>query len=327
VSDDELLNELEHRRDEIVDDLVVVVECTSASQLDPSVMRSRLSGLPAMFIAVGFGATSPVAEAMDVVAADDAEIDRFGDIVTRHRAAAISLAMLLRDGDHRSVSEGLLAESVTYSMLQTGSDHRRWLEGRPAREPRAADPDDEVVRLQRSGDHLRITLNRPHTRNAFNAAMRDALLEALAVVAADRSLTATIDAVGRAFCSGGDLREFGTAEDSSAAHLLRVRRNVGGALDDVADRVTVEVHGTCVGAGVELPSFAHCVVAAPDATFCLPELGMGLIPGAGGTVSIPRRIGRQRTLAMALGGDSIDAEVALDWGLIDEVAQPPEPLA
>jgi enoyl-CoA hydratase/carnithine racemase len=256
---------------------------------------------------------------MDLVAATAAEVDRVEDLVTRHRAAAVSLAMLLRGAHHRSVSEGLLAESVTYSMLQAGADHRRWLADRPSRTSRATDP-ASVVRAQRDGDRLRITLNRPDTRNAFNAPMRDALLEALAVVAADRSLTVTIDAMGPSFCSGGDLREFGTARDSAEAHLVRVRRNVGRALDEVADRVTVELHGHCVGAGVELPSFAHRVVARPDATFCLPELGMGLIPGAGGTVSIPRRIGRQRTLELALASDPIDAEVALEWGLTDAIA-------
>ena len=80
------------------------------------------------------------------------------------------------------------------------------------------------------------------------------------------------------------------------------------------------VHGACVGAGVELPAFAGHVIARPDATFRLPELRMGLIPGAGGTVSIPRRIGRDRFLEMALTGDPVDATTALDWGLIDELS-------
>jgi enoyl-CoA hydratase/carnithine racemase len=94
---------------------------------------------------------------------------------------------------------------------------------------------------------------------------------------------------------------------------------VGRAIDQVTDRVTVEVHGHCIGAGVELPSFASRVVARPDATFRLPEVSMGLVPGAGGTVSIPRRIGRQRAMHLALMGEPIGAEAALEWGLVDEI--------
>ncbi|WP_262401328.1 enoyl-CoA hydratase/isomerase family protein [Actinomadura sp. CNU-125] len=75
-----------------------------------------------------------------------------------------------------------------------------------------------------------------------------------------------------------------------------------------------------MGAGVELPAFAGRVVARPDAVFRLPEIAMGLIPGAGGTVSLPRRIGRHRTLYMALTGEAIGADTALAWGLVDEIA-------
>jgi len=65
-------------------------------------------------------------------------------------------------------------------------------------------------------------------------------------------------------------------------------------------RLRAEVHGACIGAGIELAAFAHHVIATPDAFFQLPEVGMGLIPGAGGTASLPRRIGRQRTAYLAL---------------------------
>jgi enoyl-CoA hydratase/carnithine racemase len=81
------------------------------------------------------------------------------------------------------------------------------------------------------------------------------------------------------------------------------------------------VHGACIGAGVELPAFAGRVVARPDATFRLPEVSMGLVPGAGGTVSIPRRIGRERFAPWALAGETIDATTALSWGLVDEISQ------
>ena len=77
--------------------------------------------------------------------------------------------------------------------------------------------------------------------------------------------------------------------------------------------------GGCIGAGIELPAFGARLLAAEDAFFELPEVGMGLVPGAGGTVSLPRRIGRQRTAWMALSGLRVDAPTALAWGLVDEL--------
>ena len=75
-----------------------------------------------------------------------------------------------------------------------------------------------------------------------------------------------------------------------------------------------------MGAGCELAAFAGNVVAAADATFSLPELGMGLVPGAGGTVSVTRRIGRHRAARFAITGDRIDAPTAQRWGLVDELS-------
>ena len=82
---------------------------------------------------------------------------------------------------------------------------------------------------------------------------------------------------------------------------------------------TARVHGVSVGAGVEFAAFAERVVAAPNASFQLPEVSIGLIPGAGGCVSIPRRIGRQRAAWLALSGRRINAATALEWGLVDEI--------
>ena len=79
------------------------------------------------------------------------------------------------------------------------------------------------------------------------------------------------------------------------------------------------MQGACIGAGIELPAFAGRLVADPNAFFELPELSMGLVPGAGGTASIPRRIGRQRTAWLGLTRRRISASQALDWGLVDEI--------
>ena len=216
------------------------------------------------------------------------------------------------------MSEGLIAESSTYSMLQASAQHQAWLAGRVRRDrPSATAP---PVTVGRDGDRLLLMLARPHVHNAFDAATRDALLDGLAVAAADPSITEVMLAgQGPSFCSGGDLDEFGTAIDPAAAHVLRLARSVAAAMHALAPRVTVHVHGACIGAGIELAAFASRVVARDDATFALPEVGMGLVPGAGGTVSITHRIGRHRTMALALTGEAIDAPTALAWGLVDDV--------
>ena len=233
--------------------------------------------------------------------------------------AVAALDLLLDATEGMDVERALIVESTTYSMLQAGPEHQAWLAARTRRE---VDDEEDVVLMAREGSTLRLTLNRPHRRNAFNATMREELLDGLEVATVDSSIERVVlDAVGPNFCSGGDLDEFGTLADPASAHLLRVERSVARAIHRLRDKVTVQVHGACVGAGVELPAFAGHVVACADATFALPEVGMGLVPGAGGTVSIPRRVGRERFMTMAVTGDPIDASTALDWGLIDEISQ------
>jgi enoyl-CoA hydratase/carnithine racemase len=115
------------------------------------------------------------------------------------------------------------------------------------------------------------------------------------------------------------LREFGTSADLAEAHQRRVTRSPAALLLALRDRTEIRIHGTCVGAGVELAAFGGRVVAHADTVLQLPEVAMGTIPGAGGTVSLTRRIGRQRTLLLALSGLSLGAADALRWGLVDRV--------
>jgi enoyl-CoA hydratase/carnithine racemase len=119
------------------------------------------------------------------------------------------------------------------------------------------------------------------------------------------------------FCTGQDLDELSRTPDAVTAHLGRTSRSPARALRRCADRTTAHVHGRCAGPGLELAALAGRVVAAADARFELPEIRMGLMPGTGGTVTLPRRIGRQRTAWMALTGAPVDVETALDWGLVD----------
>jgi hypothetical protein len=231
--------------------------------------------------------------------------------------ASTALVLLLRSTASRSLVDGLVAESAVYSMLQCGPEFAAWHDAyRPARHDEAQRP---AVRIERADGVLHVTLARPEVHNALNTQMRDELYEALSVAVSDPELRVVLEGEGPSFCAGGDLDEFGTRPDPPLAHMLRLRRSVGRLLALVADRVEVRVHGACRGSGVELPAFARRVVARGDATFGLPEVALGLVPGAGGTVSIPRRIGRWRTAQLALTGQVIDAATAQAWGLVDAV--------
>jgi enoyl-CoA hydratase/carnithine racemase len=232
--------------------------------------------------------------------------------------AALALAEVLRAGG-LEVTAALDVESFAYSALLGGDEFARWLRSRGPRPLPPPSPQTPVL-VDRSGDRLHITLNRPERRNAYGREVRDALVEALRLAVLDETVQQVVlDGAGPSFSAGGDLDEFGTTPDLATAHFVRTRGGAGRLLHQLRDRAEVHVHGSCVGAGIELPAFAGRVIAAPGTTFRLPEVAMGLIPGAGGTVSIPRRIGRWRTLFMALSGRPVNVETALDWALIDAV--------
>ncbi|MEE2853235.1 MAG: enoyl-CoA hydratase/isomerase family protein [Actinomycetota bacterium] len=235
---------------------------------------------------------------------------------------------VLRAVDPRgSTLAGVTTESLAYSTLQAGPEFARWLRERgPVRMPEIPDP----VRATRDGDVVRIAFNRPQRHNAFSTDARAALLEALTVAQLDPSVTGIVlSGNGPSFCSGGDLAEFGTFADPASAHLARTRHSPALALDALATRLgracRAEVHGRVMGSGLEMAAFCGWVTARNDAMFGLPELALGLLPGAGGTVSVTRRIGRWRTAYLVLSGRTVDAETALAWGLVDEAwGQKPE---
>jgi Enoyl-CoA hydratase/isomerase len=245
-------------------------------------------------------------------------IGRLQAAVERSPRAAIACGQLVRQTAVLDVAGGLAAEAAAYSLLLGGPEFARWLGERG--EPRHREPPAEPVRVSRDGGKLSIVLNDPARRNAFSAPLREALLGALLVGELDETIESIeLSGAGPAFCSGGDLDEFGTAKDLVAAYLVRLSRAPWRVIARVAGKVTVRAHGACVGAGTEMAAYAGRVVAAPDAFFALPEVGMGLVPGAGGSVSVPRRIGRWRTAWLALTGDRLPAATALRWGLVDEI--------
>jgi len=246
-------------------------------------------------------------------------VDRHLAEVNRvHPQAVAALVEGLSQTLSLNVEAALELESGAYSELLAGPEFARWLDKRG---PRALPPIvDDPVLLSRDGDLLHITLNRPERRNAYGAQLRDALVAALDVALHDPDVRVLLDGNGACFCAGGDLAEFGTTPDPETGHLIRTRHGAARPLHALAARTEVRLHGPCVGAGIELAAFTGRVIAAPGTTFRLPEVGMGLIPGAGGTVSLPRRIGVPRTLYLALTGIDLDAKTALAWGLVDEIS-------
>jgi enoyl-CoA hydratase/carnithine racemase len=246
----------------------------------------------------------------------DEALARLDAAVARHPLAATALVQVLRTGRNLAFDEALVLESAVYSTLLGGEEFRAWRRARPARKTR---PEPATrVGFDRDEATVVLTLARPMRRNAFDAAMRDALVEALRSAAADPEVTAIIlQGQGPDFSAGGDLDEFGSAPDLAAAHFTRLLRSPARLVHQQAPLVAARLHGASIGAGIEVAAAAGHVVAAPGAWFQLPEVGMGLVPGAGGTVSVPRRIGRRRTAWMALLGEPLDAVTALAWGLVD----------
>jgi enoyl-CoA hydratase/carnithine racemase len=233
--------------------------------------------------------------------------------------ACHTLARVLRLTERLALEEALELESLAYSTLLGGEEFARWLRATP-HDRVGNEPDARLVRYDREGDDVTLTLASPATRNAMSAAMRDALFEALVNVLEDPSAPAMLlRAEGRCFSVGGDLAEFGTARDLAAAHVIRTQRSCAAVLNRIGTRAQAHLHGACIGSGIEVPAAAARVTAARDLIVQLPELRMGLIPGAGGTVTLARRIGRHRLAWLCLGAFRIGADQALEWGLIEAV--------
>lgn len=288
--------------------IVAVDRAGDLPPLDPALFDAMVTvrpGAPAPWVS-----TSP--ERLD------AQLAALLATAAQSPVATALLARVLRLGEGLAFEAALELESLAYSTLLGGAEFARWLAGAQREDDggQAAEP----VRYERSGDHVILTLASPGNRNAMTAAMRDALYEALVNVLEDPGAPSlTLRAEGRCFSTGGDLAEFGTARDLAAAHVIRTQRSCARVLHRLGERASVHLHGACIGSGIEVPAAAARRTAAPDLIVQLPELRMGLIPGAGGTATLGRAMGRHRLMWLVLGGFRIGAAQALDWGLIHAI--------
>jgi 3-hydroxyacyl-CoA dehydrogenase len=172
-----------------------------------------------------------------------------------------------------------------------------------------------VADLTTHGDIAVLTLNSPPV-NALSAAVRDGLKRGVETANADPAVKAiVIICAGRTFIAGADISEFGKPP---------VRPYLPEALDAIENAskpVLAAIHGTALGGGFEVALTTHYRIAVPSAKFGLPEIKLGIFPGAGGTQRLPRLIGVERTLDIVLSGNPFSASDAKEWGVIDALAE------
>ena len=166
-----------------------------------------------------------------------------------------------------------------------------------------------------------VTLNRPKALNAYCIQMRDDLFEVLGAIESDDEVRAVIfkGAGDKAFCAGADLNEFLTAPPPVKARKVRFERDVWERFLNLPQPAIAALHGYVLGSGIEIALCCDIRLASPDARFGLPEIGLGIIPAAGGTQTLPRIIGRSRALEMLLTNRWINAEEALQFQLINRI--------
>jgi 2-(1,2-epoxy-1,2-dihydrophenyl)acetyl-CoA isomerase len=183
----------------------------------------------------------------------------------------------------------------------------------------------ETVELRIEDGVAEITLNRPERLNAWNAQFGDELRAALLQDAAQESVRAVlITGAGRGFSSGADLKEMleqgAAGEVPDVGEMLRTRYHpIIKGIRELPKPVVAAVNGPAVGIGCSLALACDLIWAAESAVFGLAFVNIGLVPDGGSTFLVPVAAGKARALEMALLGEPIPAERALEWGLINRV--------
>jgi 3-hydroxyacyl-CoA dehydrogenase len=171
------------------------------------------------------------------------------------------------------------------------------------------------VDLDRRGRVAVLTVNNPPV-NALSQHVRQGLRDGVQQAIADGAVSAiVITCAGRTFIAGADITEFGKPPAAPGLH------EVLDLIENSPKPVVAAVHGTALGGGLEVTLACHYRVGVKDARFGLPEVKLGLLPGAGGTQRLPRVVGVEKGLSMMVSGDPIRADEALKSGLIDEIVE------
>jgi enoyl-CoA hydratase/carnithine racemase len=185
-----------------------------------------------------------------------------------------------------------------------------------------------TVDITVDGRVMTLTLAGRNVMNAFDLDMRDDLLAGFALCRDHPDVGAVlIRAQGPNFCTGADLKQFRAPGTVIEKRWIRARRNVWRAAWELPVPVVVATRGYVYGSGFELALLADIRVAAHDAVFCLPEVKLGMLPGAAGTQSLARTIGAATALEMITTGRTVDAATAHDMGIVHRVTADPDELA
>jgi enoyl-CoA hydratase/carnithine racemase len=179
----------------------------------------------------------------------------------------------------------------------------------------------ETVIYEKNDQIAYVTLNRPHALNVYTIQMRDDLFEVLGAIKDDPDVRVVIfkGAGEKAFCAGADLSQFLTAPSPTIARKVRFGRDVWGLFLSLPQPLIAALHGFVLGSGMEIALCCDIRIASDDVKFGLPEVGLGIIPAAGGTQTLPRVIGRARALEMLLTNKWITGKEAYDIGLVNKV--------
>jgi enoyl-CoA hydratase/carnithine racemase len=179
----------------------------------------------------------------------------------------------------------------------------------------------EVIIYEKENGTGYITLNRPQALNAYNIRMRDELYEVLGAVRDDPEVEVVIlKGIGeKAFCAGADLTEFLTAPPPVFARRARFERDIWGRFLTIDKPFIAALHGYVLGSGIEMALCCDIRLATEDARFGLPEPGLGIIPAAGGSQTLPRTVGRAAALDMLMSGRWLTADEALKVKLVNRV--------
>jgi enoyl-CoA hydratase len=174
-----------------------------------------------------------------------------------------------------------------------------------------------------------VSLNRPEALNVYNIQMRDDLYEVLGAIRDDDEVRVGIlkGAGDKAFCAGADLSEFLSAPPPVAARKIRFDRDVWRLFLSIPQPLIAALHGYVLGSGLEIALCCDMRIAAADTQFGLPEMGLGIIPAAGGTQTLPRAIGRSRALEMLLTNRWISGQQAFQFHLVNRLVPGEELLA
>jgi len=179
----------------------------------------------------------------------------------------------------------------------------------------------KTIIYEKKDDIAYVTLNRPQALNVYNIQMRDDLYEVLRAIKDDSEVRVVVfkGAGEKAFCAGADLSEFLTAPSPIVARQVRFERDVWGLFLRIPQPLIAAIHGFVLGSGIEIALCCDIRIASEDARFGLPEVGLGIIPAAGGTQTLPRIIGRGKALEMLLTNQWLSAEEAFKCGLVNRL--------